>query len=333
MSDNFNALVVNQEGEKFTREIKKIDKTFLKHGDVLVKVDYSTLNFKDALILKNGARLVKEFPHIPGIDFAGTVVESKSDKFKEGDEIIQTGWRVGEIFYGGYSQYAKVDSNFLVKRPKEITSRQAMMLGTAGLTAIQCAFTTKQTREILLLGEKVNDVIVTGASGGVGSIAVMILSKLGCNVTAATTKSNEEYLKSLGAKNIIKSTDLDKEARPLDKGLYDGAVDTVGGNILANILSHIKPSGIVAACGNAASIKLNTTVMPFIIRGVKLWGIDSVSVSIKRRNFLWGEMNKLVDFNLLDKSIKEISLNQLLDEYPKMLEGKTSGRYIINLNK
>ena len=333
MSDNFNALVINQEGEKFSREIKKIDKSFLKHGDVLVKVDYSTLNFKDALILKNGARLVKEFPHIPGIDFAGTVIESKSDKFKEGDEIIQTGWRVGEIFYGGYSQYAKVDANFLVKKPKEITSRQAMMLGTAGLTAIQCAFVTKQTREVLLLGEKVNDVIVTGASGGVGSIAVMILGKLGCNVTAVTTKPNEEYLKSLGAKNIIKSSDLDKEARPLDKGLYDGAVDTVGGNILANILTHIKPSGIVAACGNASSIKLNTTVMPFIIRGVKLWGVDSVSVSIKRRNFLWGEMNKLVDFDLLDKSIKEINLNQLLEEYPKMLEGKTSGRYIINLNK
>ena len=134
-------------------------------------------------------------------------------------------------------------------------------------------------------------------------------------------------------KNIIKSGDLDKDARPLDKGLYDGAVDTVGGNILANILTHIKPSGIVAACGNASSIKLNTTVMPFIIRGVKLWGIDSVSVSIKRREFLWDEVSKLVDFDLLDKSIKEISLEQLLVEYSKMLEGKTSGRYIINVNK
>ena len=333
MSEKFKAILLNQEGEKFSREIKEIDKNFLKHGDVLVKVDYSSLNFKDALILKNGARLVKEFPHIPGIDFAGTVVESKSDKFKEGDEIIQTGWRVGEIYYGGYSQYAKVNADFLIKKPKNITARQAMMLGTAGLTAIQCAFTTKQTREVLLLGEKVNDVVVTGASGGVGSIAVMMLSKMGCNVTAATSKPNEDYLKSIGAKNIIKSSDLDKEARPLDKGLYDGAVDTVGGNILANILSHIKPSGIVAACGNASSIKLNTTVMPFIIRGVKLWGIDSVSVSIKRREFLWDEASKLVDFDLLDKSIKEISLEQLLEEYSKMLEGKTSGRYIINLNK
>ncbi len=333
MSEKFKAILLNQEGEKFSREIKEIDKTFLKHGDVLVKVDYSSLNFKDALILKNGARLVKEFPHIPGIDFSGKVVESKSDKFKEGDEIIQTGWRVGEIYYGGYSQYAKVNADFLVKKPKNISTRQAMMLGTAGLTAIQCAFTTKQTREVLLLGEKVNDVVVTGASGGVGSIAVMMLSKMGCNVTAATSKPNENYLKSIGAKNIIKSSDLDKEARPLDKGLYDGAVDTVGGNILANILSHVKPNGIVAACGNASSIKLNTTVMPFIIRGVKLWGIDSVSVSIKRREFLWDEASKLVDFDLLDKSIKEISLEQLIEEYSKMLEGKTSGRYIINLNK
>jgi acrylyl-CoA reductase (NADPH) len=333
VSDKFKAIVINQDGENFTREIKELDKSFLKHGDVLVKVDYSSLNFKDALILKNGARLVKEFPHIPGIDFSGKIVESKSDKFKEGDEIIQTGWRVGEIYYGGYSQYAKVNADFLVKKPKNITTRQAMMLGTAGLTAIQCAFTTKQTREVLLLGEKVNDVVVTGASGGVGSIAVMMLSKMGCNVTAVTSKPNEDYLKSIGAKNIIKSSDLDKDARALDKGLYDGAVDTVGGNILANVLSHVKPNGIVAACGNASSIKLNTTVMPFIIRGVKLWGIDSVSVSIKRREFLWEEASKLIDFDLLDKSIKEINLEQLLEEYSKMIEGKTSGRYIINLNK
>ena len=333
MSDNFKALIINQEGEKFSREIKTIEKSFLKHGDVLVKVDYSTLNFKDALILKNGARLVKEFPHIPGIDFSGTVVESKSEKFKEGDEIIQTGWRVGEIYFGGYSQFAKVNSNFLVKKPKGITSRQAMMLGTAGMTAIQCAFTTKQTREVLLLGEKVNDVIVTGASGGVGSIAVMILSKMGCNVTAATTKPNEEYLKSLGAKTIIKSGDLDKEARPLDKGLYDGAVDTVGGNILANILTHIKPSGIVAACGNAGGIKINTNVMPFIIRGVKLWGIDSSGSSIKRREFVWGEAAKLIDFSKVKSFTKELSFAELLDTYPKLLKGEFSGRAIVNPNK
>jgi len=334
MSDSFKALIINQEGENFSREVKSIDKSFLKHGDVLVKVDYSGLNFKDALILKNGARLVKEFPHIPGIDFSGTVEESQNDKFKSGDEIILTGWRVGEIFYGGYSQYAKVNGDFLVKKPKELTSKQAMILGTAGFTALQCSFATKTAREELLLGEKVESVIVTGASGGVGSIAVMILNKLGCNVTAVTGKeSNKEYLKSIGAKNIIKTSDLNKEARPLDKGLWDGAVDTVGGQILANVLAQTKEGGIVAACGNAADIKLNTTVMPFIIRGVKLWGINSVNASIKRRQFLWNEASKLIDFDLLDQSVKEVNLEGLLDVFPKMLKGETSGRYIVDLNK
>ena len=334
MSDKFKAVLINQEGEKFTREIKNIDKKFLKHGDVLVQVDYSGLNYKDALILKNGARLVKEFPHIPGIDFSGKVVESQNEKFKEGDEIILTGWRVGEIYYGGYSQYAKVNGDFLVKKPKELSSKQAMILGTAGLTALQCSFATKTAREELLLGEKVENVIVTGASGGVGSISVMILNKLGCNVTAVTGKeTNKEYLKSIGAKNIINTSDLNKEPRPLDKGLWDGAVDTVGGKILSNVLAQTKESGIVASCGNAADINLNTTVMPFIIRGVKLWGINSVNTSIKRRQFLWNEASKLIDFDLLSNSIKEINLEGLLEIYPKMLKGETSGRYIIDLKK
>jgi len=334
MSDSFKALIINQEGENFSREVKSIDKSFLKHGDVLVKVDYSGLNFKDALILKNGARLVKEFPHIPGIDFSGTVEESQNDKFKPGDEIILTGWRVGEIFYGGYSQYAKVNGDFLVKKPKELTTKQAMILGTAGFTALQCSLATKTAREELLLGEKVENVIVTGASGGVGSMTVMILNKLGCNVTAVTGKeSNKEYLKSIGAKNIINTSDLNKEARPLDKGLWDGAVDTVGGQILANVLAQTKEGGIVAACGNAADIKLNTTVMPFIIRGVKLWGINSVNASIKRRQFLWNEAPKLIDFDLLDQSVKEVNLEGLLEVFPKMLKGETLGRYIVDLNK
>ena len=333
MSDNFKALVVKQEGENFTREVKSVSKDFLKHGDVLVKVEYSGLNYKDALILKNGAKLVKEFPHIPGIDFSGKVVESQNNNFKEGDEIILTGWRVGEIYYGGYSQYAKVKGDFLVKKPKNLTLKQAMVLGTAGLTALQCSFAVK-AREELLLGDKVENVIVTGASGGVGSIAVMVLNKLGYNVTAVSSKKdNNDYLKSLGAKNIINTGDLNTEARPLDKGLYDGAVDTVGGNVLAKVLSHIKETGIVAACGNALDIKLNTTVMPFIIRGVKLWGINSVNTSTKRREFLWNEASNLIDFELLNKSIKEIKLEELLDIYSKMLKGQTSGRYLVNLNK
>ena len=334
MSENFKALVLNQDGENFIREIKSVDKSFLKHGDVTVKVHYSGLNYKDALILKNGARLVKEFPHIPGIDFSGVVEESKHEKFKQGDEIILTGWRVGEIYFGGYSQYAKVNGDFLVNKPKDLSLKQSMIMGTAGFTALQCSFTAKTTREELLLGKKVEEVIVSGASGGVGSMAVMILNKLGCNVTAVTGKeSNKDYLKSIGAKNIINTSELTKDARPLDKGLWDGAVDTVGGKVLENILATTKDSGIVAACGNAADIKLNTTVMPFIIRGVKLWGINSVNASIQRRQFLWNEASKLIDFELLGKSIKEISLEELIDVYPKMLKGETSGRYIINLEK
>ena len=333
MSETFKAIVVNQKEKDFTREVKSIDKSFLKHGNVLVKVDYSSLNYKDALILKNGARLVKEFPHIPGIDFSGSVVESKNNDYKPGEEVILTGWRVGEIYYGGYSQYSKVNGDFLVKKPKDITTRQAMILGTAGFTALMCSFAVK-AKEELLLGEKVNEVLVTGATGGVGSISVMVLAKLGFNVTAVTRKTeHNEYLKSIGAKNIINSSEFEKDPRPLDKGLWDCAVDTVGGKILANVLAQTKESGIVAACGNASDIKLNTTVMPFIIRGVKLWGINSVNTSKKRREFVWREASKLIDFNKLDQSIKTISLEELLDIYPKMLKGETSGRYIIDLNK
>ena len=333
MSNQFKALILNQEGENFSRKIETIDQSFLKHGDVTVKIDYSSLNYKDALILNNGAKLVKEYPHIPGIDFSGTVVASESEKFKKDDQVILTGWRVGEIFYGGFSQYAKVNSDFLVKKPSNISSKDAMIMGTAGVTALLCSFAIK-AREELLLGEKVNDVLVTGASGGVGSIAVMILAKFGYNVTAVTgKKSNEEYLKSLGAKNIINKEELDKDSRPLDKGLWDGVVDTVGGKILATCLAQTKDNGIVAACGNASDYKLNTTVMPFIIRGVKLWGINSVNTSIKRREFVWNEVSNVIDFKKLEKSIKIIGLEDLLEIYSKMLKGETSGRYIVDVNK
>ena len=333
MSNQFKAIILNQEGESFSRKVETVDKSFLKHGDVTVKIDYSSLNYKDALILNNGAKLVKEYPHIPGIDFSGTVVESENEKFKIDDEVILTGWRVGEIFYGGFSQYAKVNADFLVKKPSNISSKEAMIMGTAGLTALLCSFAIK-AREELLLGEKVNDVLVTGASGGVGSIAVMILSKFGYNVTAVTgKKSNEEYLKLLGAKNVINKEELDKDPRPLDKGLWDGVVDTVGGKILANCLAQTKDNGIVAACGNASDYKLNTTVMPFIIRGVKLWGINSVNASIKRREFVWNEVSSVIDFKKLEPSIKTIGLEDLLEVYSKMLKGETSGRYIVDVNQ
>jgi acrylyl-CoA reductase (NADPH) len=333
VSDNFKALVLNQEGENFTREIKSIDKSFLKHGDVTVKVDYSDLNFKDGMILKNGGRLVKEFPHIPGIDFSGTVIESENSKFKEGDEVILTGFRVGEVFYGGYSQIAKVDGNFLVKKPSNLTSKQAMILGTAGFTSLMSAFAI-QAREGILLGEKVNDVLVTGATGGVGSVAVIALSKLGYNVTAVTGKdSKTDYLKSLGAKNVINRSEFDKDPKLIDKGLWDGVVDTVGGKILANTIVQTKPNGIIAVCGNANTNELNTNVIPFMLRGIKLWGMDSANCSIKRREFIWGEAANLIDFSLIEPSVQTVSLEELIETYPKILKGEISGRVLVDLNK
>ena len=333
MNDKFKAIVLNQSGEKFSREIKTLDKSFFKTGDVLVEVDYSGLNYKDALILNNGAKLVKEYPHIPGVDFSGKVKESDSSEFKPGDNVVITGCRVGEIYPGGYSQFVKVKSEFLVKIPKTISNKNAMILGTAGFTSLLCAFAIK-AREELLLGEKVKDVLVTGASGGVGSIAVMVLSKIGYNVSAVTgKKAQSDYLRTLGATNILDRKDFESEPRVLGKGLWDGVVDTVGGTILANAISQTRHSGIVAACGNAANIKLNTTVMPFIIRGVKLWGIDSVMISKKRREFVWSQVSQLIDFKLLEKNIKIVNLEELLNIFPDMLKGKTFGRTLVDLKK
>jgi len=333
MSDKFKAIVLNQSGEQFSREVKTLDKNFFKIGDVLIKTEYSGLNYKDALILKNGARLVKEYPHIPGIDFSGKVIESQSQNFTSGDEVVLTGCRVGEIYPGGYSQLVKVKSELLVKKPGAVSCKNAMILGTAGLTSLLCSFAIK-AREELLLGEKINDVLVTGATGGVGSIAVMILSKFGYNVTAMTGKEGKsDYLKKLGAKNVIARKEFEGESKLLGKGLWDGVVDTVGGNVLSNVISQTRPNGIVAACGNAGGIKLNTSVMPFIIRGVKLWGIDSVMISKKRREFIWSQVNDLIDFKLLEKNIKTVNLEELLSIFPEMLAGKISGRILVDLNK
>ena len=333
MTEKFKALIIDNQNDKFSREVKEIDSSFLNDGNVLVKIDYSSLNYKDAMILKDGGRIVRKFPFIPGIDFSGTVVHSEDDKFKKDDNVILTGFRVGEAYFGGFSQYAKVDSNFLIKTPKELDSHKSMMLGTAGFTALLCAFAVK-AREELLLGEKVKDVLVTGATGGVGSIAVMVLTKMGYDVHAVTGKKDKnDYLKNLGAKNIIERKEFEGESKLLEKGVWDGVVDTVGGAALTKIFAQTKPGGIVAACGNAGGIKINTTVMPFIIRGVKLWGIDSSGSSIKRRQFIWNEASKLIDFSKLKSFTQELSFDELLETYPKLLKGEFFGRAIVNPNK
>ena len=207
------------------------------------------------------------------------------------------------------------------------------MLGTAGLTSLMSAFAIK-AREEILLGEKVKNVLVTGATGGVGSIAIMILTKMGYNVTAVSGKeSKTDYLKSLGAKNIINRSEFDKDPRLIDKGLWDGVVDTVGGKILANAIVQTNPNGIIAVCGNTSSNELNTNVIPFMLRGIKLWGMDSANCSIKRRDFIWAEAAKLVDFEKLEKEIQIVSLDELIDVYPKILKGEISGRVLVDVNK
>jgi len=333
MLEKFKAVVIDNQNEKFSHNIKEISLSDLKDGNVLVKVDYSSLNYKDAMILKDGGRIVRKFPFVPGIDFSGKVVESEDDKFKKDDDVILTGFRVGEAYFGGFSQYARVNSNFLIKTPKEIDNHKAMMLGTAGFTSLLCAFAVK-AKEELLLGEKIKDVLVTGATGGVGSIAVMILSKMGYDVHAVTGKKDKNnYLKDLGAKSIIDRKEFEGESKLLEKGVWDGVVDTVGGSSLTKIFAQTKPGGIVAACGNAGGIKINTSVMPFIIRGVKLWGIDSSGSSIKRRQFIWNEASKLIDFSKLKSFTQELSFDELLETYPKLLKGEFFGRAIVNPNK
>ncbi len=333
MSKKFKAVVIDNQNEKFTREIKELSTDDLKDGNVLVKIDYSSLNFKDALILNNGGRIVRKYPFIPGIDFSGIVEESEDDKFKKNDKVILTGFRVGEMYFGGFSQYAKVNSDFLVKTPNDLDSLKAMKMGTAGLTALLCAFAVK-AKEELLMGTKVKDVLVTGATGGVGSFAVMALSKMGYDVHAVTGKKEKhEYLKKLGAKNILDRNQFLGESKLLEKGLWDCVVDTVGGEGLTKILAQTRPGGIVALPGNAGGNKISTNVMPFVIRGVKLWGIDSSGASVKRKEFVWNEASKLIDFSLIDNSIKEVSLKELLEVFPKILKGQLTGRIIVNPSK
>lgn len=331
--NKFKAIIVNQEGENFTRNLQEIDLSFLKEDEVTVKVDYSSLNYKDGMILKNGGRLVKDYPHIPGIDFSGTVEQSSDPKFKAGDKVILTGWRVGEIYYGGYSQYAKVKSKFLVKTPEGISNKDAMALGTAGFTALLCAFAI-QARESILLGDPIKDVLVTGATGGVGSVAVMALAKMGYKVTGVTGKKDKaDFLKGLGASEMIDRSEMDQESKPLEAALWDGVVDTAGGKILSRALSQTRPNGVVAACGLASNYKLDTTVMPFIIRGVKLWGIDSVMCSSKRREFVWSQAKDLINFKILHEATEVWSLEDLLQSSSKILKGEISGRVVVDVNQ
>ena len=300
----------------------------LMEGDVTVKVEYSALNYKDGLAMTNSAPIIRHYPLIPGIDFAGTVMSSQNDRFSEGDRVVLNGFGVGESHSGGFAGVARVNSDWLVPLPETLSSRQAMAIGTAGYTAMLCILALEQH------GIKPDDgkILVTGASGGVGSVAVAILSKLGYPVTATTGRMEEsDYLKQLGATDIIDRNEYSAKARPLAKELWAGAVDVAGGNTLANVLSQISRGGAVSACGLAESMELPTTVAPFILRGVTLYGIDSVMCPMERRLIAWQRLDADLDKELLESLSTEIGFDELPDAAAAILKGQVRGRTIVRI--
>ena len=329
MSDTFKALVLTQEDGKTVGTIRELDNDDLPDGDVLLAVEYSSLNFKDGLAITGKGKIVRQWPLVPGIDLAGRVLESSSGDYAPGDRVILTGWGVGEKYWGGYSQRQRVQSEWLVPLPAGLESRQAMAIGTAGFTAMLCVMTLEGAGVTPDKGS----VLVTGASGGVGSIAVAILAKLGYQVTAVSGKGDaSEFLRQLGASEILTRDEMSQPARPLEGQRWAGAIDTVGSTMLARVLAETSYGGCVAACGLAGGADLPTTVMPFILRNVSLRGVDSVSCPTERRKTAW---QRLVT-DLPEAALGEIgqlaSLAQLPELADKIVRGGIRGRIIVDPN-
>ena len=327
----FNALILNKiQDEKVTAKVDKINLTDLPEGDVLVKVDYSTLNYKDSLALTSSSPIIKNYPMVPGIDLSGVVEETSNDNFNIGEKVILNGFGVGEKHWGGLSQKARVNGNWLVKLPKELTQKQAMAIGTAGYTAMLCILALEKNK---ITPEK-GEILVTGATGGVGSIAVALLSKLGYAICASSGREEyTEYLKSLGAERVINRSELSEKGRPLNKEIWAGAIDSVGSHTLVNICASLKYGGTVAACGLAQGFDFPATVMPFILRGVNLIGIDSVYCPLQQRKEAWKRLSTDLDLKKLENMISVISLNSVIDNAHNMLKGKTYGRIIVDVNE
>lgn len=311
-------------------EINDINESQLPDGEVLVDVDYSSLNYKDSLALNGRLPSIRNYPMVPGIDFAGTVIESSSEAFSAGDKVVLNGWGVGENHWGGYAQKARVQASQLVALPEAFTTRQAMAIGTAGYTAMLCVMALEKNGVTPDQGE----VLVTGAAGGVGSVAISILSKLGYTVVASTGRASEEaYLKSLGASSIIDRNELSEPGRPLNKERWAAAVDAVGSHTLANICASLKYDGVVAATGLAQGSDLPATVMPFILRGVTLAGVDSVMAPKSRREEAWRRLAEDLDVSKLEAMTEELGLADLAEATAQQLKGvKTHGRTVVNVN-
>jgi len=325
----FKALVISKSGDAQQCAVRDADATELPEGDVTLKVDYSTVNYKDGLAITGKAPVVRKFPMVPGIDGAGTVTASSHAQFKTGDQIILNGWGVGESHWGCLAQRARLKGDWLIKRPAQFTARQAMAIGTAGYTAMLCVLALEQH------GVKPGDgeVLVTGAAGGVGSVAIALLAKLGYRVVASTGRSAEaDYLKSLGAAEIIDRATLAAPGKPLAKERWAGAVDTVGSHTLANICAGMRYRGAVAACGLAGGMDFPSSVAPFILRGVTLAGVDSVMAPRALRVEAWNRLARDLDPARLDAITREIALAEAIPAAAEILAGKIRGRLVVNVN-
>lgn len=328
MSGTFQALVLDQADGKTTAAIKDLRPDELPQSDVLVDVAWSTLNYKDALAITGAGKIVRQFPFVPGIDFAGTVRESQHPSFKPGDEVILTGWGVGERHWGGLAQQARVKGEWLVKRPEGLSLQQAMAIGTAGFTAMLCVMALEEQGVTPERGE----VVVTGAAGGVGSIAVPLLAKRGFKVVASSGRPElADYLKGLGAVEIVERSQFSQGSKaPLDSARWAGAVDTVGGDTLVNLLKAMQHHGVVAACGLAGSASFNGTVYPFILRGVRLIGIDSVLYPAERRPAVWERLARDLDARQLDAMMTVVPLREAPRLAPDFLKGAVKGRVVVD---
>jgi acrylyl-CoA reductase (NADPH) len=325
----FRALVLQEQGSGVVPGIEQVDEGRLPQGEVTVAVECSTLNYKDGMILQGIGRLVRSYPHVPGIDFAGTVERSEAPEFEPGDPVILTGWRVGEAQWGGYAEKARVKASHLVRRPKELSARQAMAIGTAGFTAMLAVIALERRGSQPGAG----DVLVTGAAGGVGSVAVALLSRLGHRVVASTGRPEQRaYLTELGAADVIDRAILAaKPSRPLDSERWAGAVDAVGGTTLATILTQLKYRASVAACGLAGGSDLAATVIPFLLRGVNLLGIDSVMCPREERIEAWQRLARDLPLDKLDRMTETVPLSALPGLAPKILVGETRGRIVVDV--
>jgi len=325
----FSAIVIDKTDEGQTVTLQQLDESALPEGDVAIDVAFSTLNFKDGLAVTGASPVVRKFPMVPGIDLVGTVTESSHADWKAGDTVVLNGWGVGEGHWGGLSQKAKLKGDWLVPLPSAFTPKQAMAIGTAGYTAALCVDALLDWGVTPDQGE----VLVTGATGGVGSVAIAILKKLGYSVAALTGKPGEaDYLKALGAETIIDRAELAEKGKPLQKERWAGVVDTAGSHTLANAIAQTKYGGAVAACGLAQGFDLPSTVMPFILRGVSLLGIDSVMAPKAKRLKAWDRLARDLDPAALETIGQTIGLEGAIEAARKFMSGEVTGRYIVDVN-